>query len=221
MTTTATTADWLVGQWVSTNVCGARSGVVIEVSDEAPATMKRHGAPGSLDGRVWVDVVFEDGVILHNLDARWLRRDKFLPLATSEEIAGLLANAEQQKAREQAEKQATERRRARERQHHAADNRHLVKVTDRPDWSAGRLVAENVRRELRLAFPGVRFSVRCDCNYVNVSWTGGPAVGEVEQITSRYYVPGYNGTEPAIERRADATFGAVFGMASRITLHRE
>lgn len=58
-------------------------------------------------------------------------------------------------------------------------------------------VAKIVRRDLRSAFPGTRFSVRtrrfAGGSSVDVSWTDGPTVREVDGIVGRYEGRGFDG----------------------------
>ncbi len=52
------------------------------------------------------------------------------------------------------------------------------------------LAAKNIRRELKAAFPKVKFSVRSESytggDNINVGWTDGPTVEQVEKITAKY-----------------------------------
>lgn len=57
--------------------------------------------------------------------------------------------------------------------------------------------AENIRRELKAAFPGVAFSVKTKSfsggNDINISWTDGPTTEEVREITSKYKEGSFDG----------------------------
>lgn len=46
--------------------------------------------------------------------------------------------------------------------------------------------AKNVRRDLKKAFPGVKFSVKSSYDTINVSWQDGPTRPEVEAVISKY-----------------------------------
>lgn len=58
-------------------------------------------------------------------------------------------------------------------------------------------VAKLVRAELRAAFPGVKFSVRCGTGtasaWMNVSWADGPTTRQVGDITGRFEGRKFNG----------------------------
>jgi hypothetical protein len=60
-------------------------------------------------------------------------------------------------------------------------------------------VAKLVRKHLRAAFPGVRFSVRTERyaggSSVDVLWTDGPTVDAVEAITAAFAGRGFNGMD--------------------------
>lgn len=53
-------------------------------------------------------------------------------------------------------------------------------------YAGGKLAAANMRIMLKAAFKGCKFSVRSDYNSVNISWTGGPTVGEVDAVVGRF-----------------------------------
>jgi len=58
--------------------------------------------------------------------------------------------------------------------------------------------ARLLRRDLRRAWPGVRFSVRCDrgtaASWINVRWTDGPTSAQVDRIASNYEGRHFDGT---------------------------
>ena len=57
--------------------------------------------------------------------------------------------------------------------------------------------AKLIRRDLREAFPGVKFSVRSDTYSggasIDIRWTDGPRTAKVEPITERYQGAGFDG----------------------------
>ena len=52
-----------------------------------------------------------------------------------------------------------------------------------------------IREALRAVFPGVRFSVRSSRGggAVDVGWTDGPTVAQVQEVTRRYELEGFDG----------------------------
>jgi hypothetical protein len=63
--------------------------------------------------------------------------------------------------------------------------------------------AAAIKAELKAAFPGVKFSVNSESfsmgNSVNINWTDGPTVAEVEKISSKYQYGHFNGMEDLYE----------------------
>lgn len=63
--------------------------------------------------------------------------------------------------------------------------------------------AKNMKKELALAFPGVKFSVKSESysggNSITVYWTDGPATPDVETITGKYQYGDFNGMEDIYE----------------------
>lgn len=116
-------------------------------------------------------------------------------------------------------------RRAAERRVHGESNRHLLTKDDRPNWSGYRLAAENIRRELKRRFPGVKFTVRSESysmgNSVNVSWTDGPTQKAVEEVTDRHKGGSFDGMTDSYTTDRDNTFGDVFGTAKYVFAQRE
>jgi len=106
---------------------------------------------------------------------------------------------------------AVDKRRAAERVKHLADNQHLTPKTAKPDFSPGRLAAENIRKELKRAFPLVKFGVTSDYNSVDIRWTNGPTSSEVKAIAGKYEAGSFDGMTDSYDYNADATFGDVFG----------
>ncbi len=162
-------------------------------------------------------IVFENGLI-HQSD-EFAVRECILsekPLASAEDIARALSNAEQVEAREATEKQATDDRRANERKQHLQDNPHLLTPSGKPDWRVSRVAAENIRRELKRVFPTVKFSVRGDHNSIDINWTDGPTTDDVAAITQRHRHGNFDGMTDCYERNHDATFADVFGGVSYV-----
>lgn len=124
--------------------------------------------------------------------------------------------------RARAKGQTDAARRATEREQHAASHPHLVKKADKPDWSPARLVAENIRRELKRSFPGVKFSVRADgYDSVNVGWTDGPTGKQVDAVIQRYKSGSFDGYTDCFNYDHDNTFGDVFGSCRFVFGQRE
>jgi hypothetical protein len=83
----------------------------------------------------------------------------------------------------------------------------------------GKLVAINLRIELKAAFPGVKFSIRSDYNSVRIAWTDGPRTAEVEAITSKYSAGSFDGMTDSYNYQR-SPFTEVYGSAQYIFENR-
>lgn len=83
--------------------------------------------------------------------------------------------------------------------------------------------AANLRKMLKAAFPGVKFSVRSDSfsmgNSISVSWTDGPTTQQVEKISSRFQYGSFNGQEDIYEY-ARSPFCDMFGGSKYVSESR-
>lgn len=63
--------------------------------------------------------------------------------------------------------------------------------------------AKAIRKELKLAFPTIKFSVTSECysmgNSVRINWDNGPTVEMVEAISGKYQYGKFNGMEDIYE----------------------
>jgi len=53
--------------------------------------------------------------------------------------------------------------------------------------------AKAIRGELKIKFPGIKFSVRSDSNAINVSWVDGPTEKAVAAVTGKYRLGDFDG----------------------------
>ncbi len=69
-------------------------------------------------------------------------------------------------------------------------------------------VAKLIRADLKAAFPGMKFSVRSESfsmgDAVTVSWTNGPAVGQVSAVVDKYQAGDFDGMTDSYNFRTDA-----------------
>lgn len=86
------------------------------------------------------------------------------------------------------------------------------------------IAAKNIRIELKYAFSGVKFSVRSESyaggNSIDVSWTDGPNVKQVEKITGKYQGGHFDGMTDCYEYER-SPWTEVFGEAKYIFCQRE
>ncbi|MGQ6550179.1 LPD29 domain-containing protein [Serratia sp. IR-2025] len=82
-------------------------------------------------------------------------------------------------------------------------------------------VTANTRKELKMAYPGVKFSVRKrHTDSVTVSWTDGPKEDEIKAIVCKYKDGHYNSMEDLHEYCA-TLFNKVFGGVGYLFTERE
>ena len=88
--------------------------------------------------------------------------------------------------------------------------------------------AKNLKKELSLAFPGIRFSVRSDSfsmgNSIDVKWTDGPTTKQVDAIAGKYQQGSFNGMIDLYEYDHSAESDAVsivFGQSKYVHTSRE
>ena len=77
---------------------------------------------------------------------------------------------------------------------------------ERPRRATPAEVAKQVRADLALAFPGVKFSVRSESrgtSSVSVHWIDGPTTQRVDDIVDRYQMGDFDGRDDSYNYRAE------------------
>lgn len=219
------TSNIAVGQRVYSSLYGGRNGIVHKIDGEQrPETVRSFlGGVMFRGGNAHLHIVFDNGGESHVPECivqgiQWRIYDQ---IATAEEIASALENAANVKAEKEAQAKADADRRAAEREAHAAAHPHLLKIGDKPEWSEARIAAENVRRELKRTFPGIKFRVKSDHSSVGVYWTCGPRPAKIREIADRHSEGHFDGMDDSYKTDPDATFADVFGGARYVNCHRE
>jgi hypothetical protein len=205
----------VLGQHVQCSLGWAGFGIVVAIhGEQSPQTVGTIGGVVAYGGRATFDVAFASGHLSKHVPEAIIRGIQWKILegvADTDEIIDAVQACRVAEARRRETEEAHTARRIDERQQHAADNPHLLKKSDRPDWSPGRLAAENMRRELKKRFPATTFRITSDYNSVNVHWTNGPSSKAVEAICERHKAGNFDGMTDSYNYDADATFGDVFG----------
>lgn len=97
----------------------------------------------------------------------------------------------------------------------------LTPIGDRSAHAAG---AANLRRELKDAFPGIKFRVTAKSytggSSINIKWEFGPQTKAVEDIADKYQECDFDGMQD-LETYRRGTFAAVFGGASYVFCSRD
>lgn len=205
-----------IGQRVYSALYGGRYGTIIAIhGEQSPESI--HGvAFMTTGGNAHFDVAFDEGAISKGLPESIVRGVQWRILDEVIDTDGVIAAWERSKqfqADTHVEKLETEARRARERVDHAAAYPYLTTIENMPPkWSRARLVAANIRTELKRAFPKVKFSVRADgYSSININWSQGPKADDVNAIVKKYEAGRFDGMTDCYEYDADNTFGDVFG----------
>src|SRR6267142_156699 len=86
------------------------------------------------------------------------------------------------------------------------------------------LAAANIRRELKAAFPTIKFAIRSKSysggDSIDIHWELGPASKEVEAITNKYQKGTFNGMIDLYEYDSDRTWTAKHGSAKYVFCKR-
>lgn len=116
------------------------------------------------------------------------------------EGVALLRREQEARATAAAEEKAKKEARAAEVARLAAgapEYAHLVPLGEQD--RGGVSAAKNVRRDLKKAFPGVKFSVKSSYSTINVSWQDGPTRRQVEDVIDKYQQGTFDGMTDCYE----------------------
>lgn len=96
-----------------------------------------------------------------------------------------------------------------------------ISESGRSSWSTG---AVNIRRELKAAFPKVKFRVKSNTysggTSIDVYWIDGPTTEEVKKITAKYEHGSFDGMTDSYNYDYDNQFPGVFGGAKYVMENR-
>ncbi|WP_369910581.1 LPD29 domain-containing protein [Xanthomonas hydrangeae] len=202
--------------------------VVCRLGNRGPGIVVRsydsifHAAPSivRVGNTVRFDVVFADGSQFKKLTEAALRNvqwDVLPQIADAVEVASAIELAQHYelsaidaKAKDEADREAT-----------AAGLRadptlkHLVPITDGERYDTTRAAA-NIRRDLKKAFPGTKFSVRTpNHNHIKIQWEDGPCTDDVDTVSKRYKLGSFDTYTDCYAYRRSA-WCDVFGGAEHV-----
>ena len=146
---------------------------------------------------------------------------------SDEELARALRNAERNKReiekQKEIEKAQEESRREQEHASLLEKYPHLTQQ-EQTSKSSHTLAAANIRKELKRAFPGVKFSVRSECftggSSVDIRYTDGPDRESVEEITNKYQEGHFDGMYDIYEYH-HKVWTEIFGSAKYVMVERD
>lgn len=135
-------------------------------------------------------------------------------LATPEHVAGLIRLRDVFRANARREQEAAAQQKQRD------EATFVLRLREQYPWAipVGKLsnaarAAKNLKTELGLCFPRVKFSVKSSSysggNSVDLSWTLGPTTAEVEKVSSKYQDGNFDGMNDIHEYDRSAYGGAV------------
>lgn len=202
----------------------AGEGIVYGVhGEQRPETVEAIAGIVQRGGNATFDVVFLNGSISRSVPeavvhgVQWSRLEG---LASEEQIAEALANAACVKAANASAQQVAKERYAAEVDRLKVDPAYKRLAQDEDAYS-GKLAAKNIRAQLKAAFPGVKFSVtKRGYGTLNVSWTDGPKVVDVDAITDPYQSGSFDGMQD-LYTSAVSPWNAVFGGAKYVFTRRD
>ena len=216
-----------VGQRVRCSLSYCGPGIVVAVhGEQSPESVQSMGGGAVvMGGRASFDVAWAGGALSHRIPeaivrgVQWTIVDEVDPQA----VAGALRACEDKKQADQAAEVVRAAELDRKRAEAVKRYRHL----ERADSSTKRphvLAASNIRRELRKAWPGVRFRVRSRSysggNAVDIGWTDGPTTEPVKAITDKYQEGHFDGMVDCYEYNRDAVFPGLYGGAQYVQAQR-
>lgn len=153
-----------------------------------------------------------------------------IPVDDNRETPEEIAQRERKYAEQREEQKREAEKKADQVKRLAADYRKKCPWAKADDgkMSSHARAAKNLKKELSLAFPSVRFSVRSDSfsmgNSVDVKWTDGPTTKQVDAIADKYQYGHFNGMEDIYEYDHSAESDAVsivFGQSKYVHTSRE
>lgn len=101
----------------------------------------------------------------------------------------------------------------------------IKELQEKYPWAKAPNASKNIKKELTLAFPGIKFSVRSRYHgSINISWTDGPTTKEVDAITAKYEDGDFDGMTDCYNYDHSAygeAVSVVLGRSRYVTTSRE
>jgi hypothetical protein len=212
-----------VGTRIHSILYGGRDGVVHAIhGQQSPESVRSIGGCMQTGGSAEFDIVFDHGTESRRLPECILRGVQwriYEEIATPQEIADMLFFAATEDVRKRKEADEASRKFAEEVASLKVDPKYAKLTQAGENHGGGKLVATNLRIELKKAFPGVKFSIRSDYNSVRIAWTDGPTTDHVKAITGKYEGGHFDGMDDSYHH-SRSPFTSVFGSAKYIFENR-
>lgn len=215
-----------LGQRVYTSLYSRGPGIVVRIhGEQSPESCGSIAGVMVTGGRAHFDIAFRDGCASKHLPESVLRGIQWKvydDVADADEILDAIAHSESEAKRKAEEKAAADAQRA------IDYDRHVAELRAKYPWATDKgsdhaRASKHMKRELREAFPGVKFSVRSDSysmgDSVDVTWTNGPTSEQVKTITRKYQQGSFNSMEDIYEDDKSAfsdAVGTVLGQSKHV-----
>jgi hypothetical protein len=212
-----------IGTRVYSGLYGGRDGVVYAIhGNQSPESVRVIGGVMHMGGSANFDIVFDNGTETRSLPECILRGVQwriYADVARPEEIAFLREHAASEGERKRIEAAEAAKKFAADVEALRVDPRYSkLKKTGEND-GGGKLVAANLRIELKAAFPGVKFTVRSDYNSVRIGWVDGPTIDDVKALTGKYEGGHFDGMDDSYHY-SRSPFTEVYGSAKYVFENR-
>jgi Large polyvalent protein associated domain 30/Large polyvalent protein associated domain 29 len=186
---TITTQMFQVGSRVYSGLYGGREGIIFKIhGDQKPDTIHKVCGFMQAGGNALLDVVFENGTISPGIPESIIRGVQWEPrdgIASADEISQALNFASAEKIRRETEAALEKARSVENRARLLAKfGKWLTPVAQ--GYGGGQHAAKNIRKQLKKAFPTVKFSVTSDYDRISIGWTLGPTSKAVDAICNLY-----------------------------------
>lgn len=210
-----------IGTRIHSILYGGRDGVVYAIHGiQSPGSVRSlGGGVMMMGGGAHFDIVFDDGTQSRALPECILRGVQwriYADVASASEIADLLQFNSTEEERKRLEAEEAARKFAAAVAALRVDSRYAKLTQAGPNHGGGKLVAANLRIELKAAFAGVKFSVTSDYNSVRLSWIDGPTTDAVKALTGKYEGGHFDGMDDSYHH-VKSPFTTVFGSAQYIS----
>lgn len=210
------------GQVVYSILYNRGRGVIVSIQGEQkPASVGSLSGVVSYGGNATFNIAFENGDITRGLPESILYGRQwqiFDEIKSPAETAEILKNAEEeeQRRRQESEEEARQFKAECERLKSAPEYSQLSQ-----EKKGAVQVTGNLHRELKAAFPGVKFSVRKrGYDSVSVNWTDGPTEEQVKSITGKYRDSYFDGMQD-MSVSCSSPFNEIYGGVGYVFVDRE
>jgi len=222
--------DLEVGTRVHCILYGGNDGIIFKVNGaQEPGSIQRLGSGCVVTGgNATFDVVFDNGSISRAIPECIIRGCQWSiqegGRASNEEIQFALAFATLETDRKETEAEAIEKERSDLSQKLQEANPEL-ELVDPKAYDSLKKGSQNLKTELKRAFPETKFSVRSEsCNNggsINVHWIDGPRTKAVEEIANKYQEGHFNGMIDLYETDHGNVWPGLFGGAKFVFCRRD